>query len=122
MNIGLALDQLVQGLGDILGLPATRDPQLVRARIAQSGMCLTCSPPSGIGRALGGGVALIAPVHLVLPMPASVAQIDRAMTYLPSLCTEVGQWAWTWDDAIAVGADFHPGYSVDVELTVCEEP
>jgi hypothetical protein len=84
-------------------------------------MCLTCTPPSGIGRALGGTVVVGFPVHLVLPMPATATEVDRALGFVPMVAEVLETWSWSWDDAIPVGADFHPGFSIDVELTVCEE-
>jgi hypothetical protein len=116
-----AVQALLTEVGQQVGLPVTRDPQQARAKVAQSGMCLTCSPPSGISRILGGGLVVGFPVHLVLPMPASITQVDRALTVLPAVAEALGQWSWVWDDAIPLGPDFHPGFSIDVELTVCEQ-
>lgn len=114
------LDQLIADLGNQLGVPATRDPQLVRARIAQAGMCLTCSPPSGAGRALAGGALLLTvPVHLVLPVGASLQILDRALAKIPDLTILLGQWSWAWDESVPVGADLHPGFTVDYEMSVC---
>lgn len=115
-----AVQTLLTEVGQQVGLPATRDPQQARAKIAQSGMCLTCSPPSGTGRFLGGGLVVGLPVHLVLPMPASIAHMDRALAVMPAVAEALGTWSWVWDDSIPVGADYHPGFTLEVELTVCE--
>jgi hypothetical protein len=118
MNIPDDLEQLLTQAATQVGIAHTRDPQLVRAHIAQTGMCLTCSPASGIGRTLHGTV-LAVPIHLVLAQTAGMGAVDRALRLAPDLCAALQVEGWAWDEAIPVGVEFYPGFTFDVEITVC---
>jgi hypothetical protein len=118
MNIPADLDELLDQAAAAVGVPATRDPQLVRAHIAQTGVCLTCTPASGAGRTQHGQM-LTVPVHLVLPQLPTLAAVDRALQLAPDLAEALGCPGWDWDEGIPVGADTHPGFTFVTEITVC---
>jgi hypothetical protein len=118
MNIPTDLGTLLDLAAAAVGVPATRDPQLVRAHIAQTGVCLTCSPPSGGGRTQHGQM-LTVPVHLVLPQQPTVLAVDRVLLLAPDLAEALGCPGWDWDEGIPVGVDTHPGFTFTTEITVC---
>jgi hypothetical protein len=119
MDIPTTLDTLLGGLTDATGVPWSRDPQTIRAHIAQTGACLTVDPPDCEARTMRG-LQLAVRVRLILPQSAGLPPLDHALRTLPALLTALGARSWVWDTTAQVGPQMYPGFTIDHTLGVCD--
>jgi len=111
VTIQSALDDLVAGIADSLpGVPATRDPQVLRAHLSGEQVAVFVAAPTPTGATMTGRQWSV-PVWLVMPTTASLTDLNRALTVLPDLLRVVRERTAN-PLPLSVGGMDLPGYQI----------
>jgi hypothetical protein len=112
MTINDMLDALVAGIRTVV--PATRDPAVLLAMVAQDPVVAFVDAPTVTPAAQSGSAVLSVPVHVVMRPPAGEYDLRPVLDVLPDLIRNLAPNGDIAPETLRVGDQTLPGYQLTV--------
>jgi len=106
------LDVLHQGVNTVI--PATRDPALLLAMVAQDPVVAFIDAPTVTPTAQSGSAWLSIPVHVVMRPPAGEHDLRPVLDVIPELIRNLSPNGDIAPETLRVGDQTLPGYQLTV--------
>ena len=106
------LDVLVQGVHTVI--PATRDPSVLLAMVAQDPVVAFVDAPTITPTVQSGSAVVTVPVHVVMRPPAGEHDLRPVLDVLPELIRNLAPNGDIAPETLRVGDQTLPGYQLTV--------